>query len=235
VPTVARATAGLRRHTQAVVARWSSCPPYVDGRARGEADGRQGAGSRAGRPVQQPWCEPDGLGGAGVARSGSGVLAVDGPPRRMPARHPAVAGLAGRRIVFLHRPGTAPSTTMPGEALVYEVAPSTAFGFGKGELSQTRWSFDRESTSDPNPASGRVRTRPATRSKPSRPPTSTPRWPDCQPATTNRLVGHMPVLTFGCRRWSRCAGTGTGTGELVCCQGACGPGWRLGLTRLLSR
>ena len=29
------------------------------------------------------------------------------------------------------------------EALVFEVAPSTAFGFGKGELySQTRWRFD---------------------------------------------------------------------------------------------
>jgi len=31
-----------------------------------------------------------------------------------------------------------------GEALVYEVAPSTAFGFGKGEFSQTRWRFERE-------------------------------------------------------------------------------------------
>jgi len=31
-----------------------------------------------------------------------------------------------------------------GEVLVYEVAPSTAFGFGKGELSQSRWRFDRE-------------------------------------------------------------------------------------------
>jgi hypothetical protein len=30
-----------------------------------------------------------------------------------------------------------------GRALVYEVAPSTAFGFGKGEYSQTRWRFDR--------------------------------------------------------------------------------------------
>ncbi len=30
----------------------------------------------------------------------------------------------------------------PGAALVYEVAPSTAFGFGKGEsFSQTRWRF----------------------------------------------------------------------------------------------
>jgi hypothetical protein len=26
-----------------------------------------------------------------------------------------------------------------GEALVYEVAPTTAFGFGKGQFSQTRW------------------------------------------------------------------------------------------------
>jgi nitroimidazol reductase NimA-like FMN-containing flavoprotein (pyridoxamine 5'-phosphate oxidase superfamily) len=28
-----------------------------------------------------------------------------------------------------------------GRALVYEVAPVTAFGFGKGEFSQTRWRF----------------------------------------------------------------------------------------------
>jgi hypothetical protein len=26
-------------------------------------------------------------------------------------------------------------------ALVYEVAPVTAFGFGKGRFSQTRWTF----------------------------------------------------------------------------------------------
>jgi general stress protein 26 len=31
-----------------------------------------------------------------------------------------------------------------GEALVYEIAPSTAFGFGKGEFSQTRWRFERD-------------------------------------------------------------------------------------------
>lgn len=29
-----------------------------------------------------------------------------------------------------------------GEALVFEVAPTTAFGFRKGEYSQTRWRFD---------------------------------------------------------------------------------------------
>jgi nitroimidazol reductase NimA-like FMN-containing flavoprotein (pyridoxamine 5'-phosphate oxidase superfamily) len=28
-----------------------------------------------------------------------------------------------------------------GDALVFEVAPTTAFGFGKGEYSQTRWRF----------------------------------------------------------------------------------------------
>lgn len=28
-----------------------------------------------------------------------------------------------------------------GEALVFEVAPTTVFGFGKGEYSQTRWRF----------------------------------------------------------------------------------------------
>jgi general stress protein 26 len=31
-----------------------------------------------------------------------------------------------------------------GEALVYEVAPATAFGFRKGEYSQTRWHFGAE-------------------------------------------------------------------------------------------
>jgi hypothetical protein len=29
----------------------------------------------------------------------------------------------------------------PGEAWVYQVAPVTVFGFGKGEFTQTRWSF----------------------------------------------------------------------------------------------
>jgi hypothetical protein len=28
-----------------------------------------------------------------------------------------------------------------GEAIVYQVSPSTAFGFGRGEYSQTRWRF----------------------------------------------------------------------------------------------
>ncbi|SBW22405.1 hypothetical protein FDG2_2584 [Candidatus Protofrankia californiensis] len=31
-----------------------------------------------------------------------------------------------------------------GEALVYRVVPSTAFGFSKGEFSQTRWLFERD-------------------------------------------------------------------------------------------
>jgi hypothetical protein len=31
-----------------------------------------------------------------------------------------------------------------GQALVYELAPSTAFGFRKGEYSQTRWRFEPE-------------------------------------------------------------------------------------------
>lgn len=29
-----------------------------------------------------------------------------------------------------------------GEALVFEVAPTTAFGFRKGKYGQTRWRFD---------------------------------------------------------------------------------------------
>jgi general stress protein 26 len=42
---------------------------------------------------------------------------------------------------FYHDPGSLRGTD-PGEALVYEVVPSTVFGFGKGELfSQTRWRF----------------------------------------------------------------------------------------------
>ena len=31
-----------------------------------------------------------------------------------------------------------------GRTLVFEVAPSTAFGFGKGAYSQTRWRFGRD-------------------------------------------------------------------------------------------
>jgi hypothetical protein len=30
----------------------------------------------------------------------------------------------------------------PGEAWVFEVAPVTAYGFGKGEYSHTRWRFE---------------------------------------------------------------------------------------------
>jgi catechol 2,3-dioxygenase-like lactoylglutathione lyase family enzyme/uncharacterized pyridoxamine 5'-phosphate oxidase family protein len=37
-----------------------------------------------------------------------------------------------------------------GTALVFEVAPSTAFGFGKGEFSQTRWRFQRQKHSETN-------------------------------------------------------------------------------------
>jgi nitroimidazol reductase NimA-like FMN-containing flavoprotein (pyridoxamine 5'-phosphate oxidase superfamily) len=33
-----------------------------------------------------------------------------------------------------------------GEALVFEVAPATAFGFRKGEYSQTRWRFGQEAS-----------------------------------------------------------------------------------------
>jgi pyridoxamine 5'-phosphate oxidase-like protein len=31
----------------------------------------------------------------------------------------------------------------PGVAIVYEVVPATAYGFGKGEYSHTRWRFER--------------------------------------------------------------------------------------------
>lgn len=48
---------------------------------------------------------------------------------------------AVRDGAFYHDPGSLRGTD-PDEALVYEVAPSTAFGFGKGEsFSQTRWRF----------------------------------------------------------------------------------------------
>ncbi len=33
--------------------------------------------------------------------------------------------------------------TDPGKALVYEVVPKSAFGFRKGEYSQTRWRFEQ--------------------------------------------------------------------------------------------
>ena len=46
-----------------------------------------------------------------------------------------------RDCAFYHDPESLRGED-PGEALVYEVAPSTAFGFGKGEtFSQTRWRF----------------------------------------------------------------------------------------------
>jgi general stress protein 26 len=46
---------------------------------------------------------------------------------------------AVRDGALYHDPGSPRDT---GKALVYEVAPSTVFGFGKGELfSQTRWRF----------------------------------------------------------------------------------------------
>jgi hypothetical protein len=37
----------------------------------------------------------------------------------------------------------------PGEAWVYEVAPSRVFGFGKGEFSQTRWRFPAQAGTTP--------------------------------------------------------------------------------------
>jgi hypothetical protein len=48
---------------------------------------------------------------------------------------------AVRDGAFYHDPESLRGTD-PGEALMYVVAPSTVFGFGKGELfSQTRWRF----------------------------------------------------------------------------------------------
>lgn len=47
-----------------------------------------------------------------------------------------------------------------GQALVYEVAPSTVFGFGKGEFSQTRWRFGREGAQHgPGPSEEQVQSR----------------------------------------------------------------------------
>jgi hypothetical protein len=40
-----------------------------------------------------------------------------------------------------------------GEALVFAVAPITAFGFGKGEFSQTRWRFPSSDTASRDTAS----------------------------------------------------------------------------------
>ncbi len=40
-------------------------------------------------------------------------------------------------------PGAGPDA---GRALVFEVAPVTAFGFGKGRFSQTRWHFNGDAT-----------------------------------------------------------------------------------------
>lgn len=38
----------------------------------------------------------------------------------------------------------------PGRALVYGVAPTTVFGFRKGEYSQTRWRFPRQAALQPD-------------------------------------------------------------------------------------
>ena len=48
---------------------------------------------------------------------------------------------AVRDGAFYHDPGSLRGED-PGAAWVYEVAPATVFGFGKGEpYSQTRWCF----------------------------------------------------------------------------------------------
>jgi catechol 2,3-dioxygenase-like lactoylglutathione lyase family enzyme/general stress protein 26 len=59
--------------------------------------------------------------------------------------------------VFVHEPSS-PGDTDPGQALVYAIAPATAFGFGKGEFSQTRWRFPRdEHREDSEPTSSSSR------------------------------------------------------------------------------
>ena len=69
----------------------------------------------------------------------------DAKLRRIAAAYESKYGsdwrFAVRDSAFYHDPGSLRSTD-PGEALVYEVAPTTAFGFGKGaSFSQTRWRF----------------------------------------------------------------------------------------------
>jgi hypothetical protein len=64
-------------------------------------------------------------------------LTDDAKLRRIAAAYESKYGSSWRFQVregaFLHE---------GGEAIVYEVAPSTAYGFGKGGYSQTRWRFD---------------------------------------------------------------------------------------------
>jgi len=48
----------------------------------------------------------------------------------------------GRDWVFTVRDGAFFQEGVDDGALVYEVAPATAFGFAKGEYGQTRWRFD---------------------------------------------------------------------------------------------
>ena len=76
------------------------------------------------------------------------VLVVEGDARRITddARLQALADAYeskyGKDWHFDVRDGTFHQGDI--EALVYEVAPTTAFGFGKGEhYSQTRWRFER--------------------------------------------------------------------------------------------
>jgi hypothetical protein len=80
-----------------------------------------------------------------VVEGDAARVSEEGKLRRIADVYEAKYGSDWRFVVrdgaFYHDPGSLRDTD-PGEALVYEVAPSTAFGFGKGEsFSQTRWRF----------------------------------------------------------------------------------------------
>ena len=47
----------------------------------------------------------------------------------------------GQLFRFTVHDGTFYGEGSESEVLVYELAPTTAFGFGKGTFSQTRWRF----------------------------------------------------------------------------------------------
>jgi len=47
------------------------------------------------------------------------------------------------RRCWYHDPGSLRGAD-PGSALVYEVVPTKAFAFAKGEYGQTRWRFERD-------------------------------------------------------------------------------------------
>lgn len=68
------------------------------------------------------------------------VITEDRLPVRRPVHHGEARPSRGSKVWrFALREGT--FIVDDGKTLLYEVRPTTVFGFGKGEFSQTRWRF----------------------------------------------------------------------------------------------